>query len=41
MTITNFLLALVALTIYRLYWANLSRERRFILRNKLEAAHRK
>lgn len=32
----NILLALVAVLIYRVFWSNLSPERRFILRNKLK-----
>ena len=33
----TMLKALVALVIYRVFWANLSADRRFVLINKLEA----
>lgn len=35
MKLTDLFLALIACLIYRLFWVNLSAERRFILRNKL------
>lgn len=35
----DVLLALFSVIVYRLYWANLSAETRFIRRNKLDAKY--
>lgn len=35
MKVKDILLAMIAVIIYRIFWLNLSRENRFILRNKL------